>query len=190
MNTSAPERQLVIFTLHGESYGLPISSVREIIRYVQPSVTAAATGLVRGMINLRGRLLPIVDLSGRLGRELEVGGQTRILVLELAAGWLGLIVDTVDGVINVPADRIEPIPGVIGDDAIGGQVAALDDRLIMLIDAERALGAALPAPPKPAARRKPAAARTKPAAARAKPAAARTKPAPGTKPAARKPPPA
>ncbi|MFZ1994221.1 MAG: chemotaxis protein CheW, partial [Solirubrobacteraceae bacterium] len=158
---SALTRQLILFSLHGEHYGLPIASVREIIRYTPPRVTATARGLIQGLINLRGRLLPVVDLSGRLGQVLQVSEATRILVVEVSTGVLGLIVDTVDGVAQVAVDRIEPIPGAAADDALGQEIAAIDDRLVMLIDPERALGRVLsgeaarpdcdepPSPPRP-----------------------------------------
>ncbi len=58
---------------------------------------------------------------------------------------LGLIVDAVDGVVQVAVDQIEPIPGAGGDDALGDEIVAIDDHLVMLIDPERALGRALPA---------------------------------------------
>jgi purine-binding chemotaxis protein CheW len=141
------ERQLIVFSLHGEHYGLPIASVREIIRYTPPRVTAAARGLVQGLINLRGRVLPVLDLSSRLGQVLEVSDATRILVIEVTNGVVGLIVDAVDGVVHVAADRIEPIPGVGADDALGDEIAAIDDRLVMLIEPERALGRVLPNAP-------------------------------------------
>ncbi len=138
------ERQLIVFSLHGERYGLPIADVQEIIRYTPPRVTAAARGLIQGLINLRGRVLPVLDLSSRLGQVLEVSETTRILVIEVTGGVLGLIVDAVDGVVQVAASQIEPIPGAGGDDALGDQIVAIDDHLVMLIDPERALGRALP----------------------------------------------
>ncbi|HEY6526295.1 MAG TPA: chemotaxis protein CheW [Solirubrobacteraceae bacterium] len=144
---SEPERQLIVFSLHGEHYGLPIASVQEIIRYTPPRVTAAARGLVQGLINLRGRVLPVLDLSSRLGGTLEVSDTTRILVVEVANGAVGLIVDGVDGVVRVAPERIEPIPGAVGDDALGHEIAAIDDQLVMLIDPERALGGVLTGAP-------------------------------------------
>lgn len=149
--SSELERQLIMFSLHGEHYALPIASVQEIIRYTPPRVTAAAHGLVQGLINLRGRVVPILDLSSRLGQVLEVTERTRILVIEVSAGVLGLIVDGVDGVVEVRADRIEPIPGAGSEDALGDEIAAIDDQLVMLLDADRALGRALPAREPPAA---------------------------------------
>ena len=63
------ERQLVVFTLHGEQYAVPIETVREIVRYTRLTATAAASGLIRGMISLRGVVVPVADLSSRLDRE-------------------------------------------------------------------------------------------------------------------------
>jgi chemotaxis signal transduction protein len=111
------------------------------------------------MISLRGRTLPIVDLSIRLGHQLEVGPKTRILVLEIAGGALGLIVDTVDGILPIAAERIEPLPLTMADDGLGAEVATVGDRLILLIEPERALGDLLPRKPAPARRRRTSSAR-------------------------------
>jgi purine-binding chemotaxis protein CheW len=110
MTAAKAERQLVVFSLHGEHYRLPITAVREIIRYVPPTATAIATGLIQGMISLRGRTLPIVDLSSRLGQTLEVAVKTRILVVEVSGGALGLVVDNVDGILPIPSEQIERLP--------------------------------------------------------------------------------
>jgi purine-binding chemotaxis protein CheW len=150
------KRQLVVFSLHGEHYGLAITSVREIIRYIAPSATAVASGIVKGMISLRGQTLPVVDLSSRLGRQLETSRSTRILVVEVSGGSLGLIVDGVDGILHVPVDRIAPLPAA-ADTGLGDEIAAVGERLIVVIDPERALGGVLPR--KPARGRKPAAGR-------------------------------
>jgi purine-binding chemotaxis protein CheW len=154
MTAAEVERQLVVFSLHREYYGLPIEAVREIIRYVPPSATATARGVIQGMISLRGRTLPIVDLSSRLGQQMEVGSQTRILVVEVSGGALGLVVDTVDGILPIPAEQIEPVPAAVAGSGLGEEVAAVGDRLIVLIDAERAFGDLLPKRQAPARRRK------------------------------------
>ena len=159
MTAAKGERQLVVFSLHGEHYGLPITTVREIIRYVAPSATAAARGIIQGMISLRGRTLPIVDLSSRLGQSLEVGSQTRILVLEVASGALGLVVDNVEGILPIAADQIQPLPVTGADNGLGDEVAAVGDKLIVLIDPERAFGDVLPRKPAPPRRRKTSSAR-------------------------------
>ncbi len=147
MAAAETERQVVVFSLRGEYYGLPIIAVREIIRYVAPTATATARGAIQGMIILRGRTLPVADLSSRLGQELEVGAKTRILVLEVAGGALGLIVDSVDGILPIPADRIEPLPAATGGEGLGDEVAAVGDRLIVLIDPDRAFADLLPRKP-------------------------------------------
>lgn len=138
------ERQLVVFALHDEHYALPITSVREIIRYTPPKAKGAAGGVIQGMISLRGRVLPVADLSGRLGRTLQVHDGTKILVVELGAGAIGLIVDSVEEVLLVSADAIEPIP--VTEGGFGDEIAKVGDRLITLLDAERALGGALTGP--------------------------------------------
>ena len=158
MTSVQAEDQRIVFSLQGEHYALPITAVQEIIRYTPPGATAAATGLIRGMINLRGRVLPVVDLSPGLGGELEVGSATRILVIEVSNGALGLIVDAVEGIERIAPERIEPLPAAANRE-LGDQIAAIGDRLIVLIDPERALGALLPARKPPARRRRPSSAR-------------------------------
>jgi purine-binding chemotaxis protein CheW len=161
MATAETERQVVVFSLRGEYYGLPITAVREIIRYVAPSATATARGAIRGMIILRGRTLPVADLSSRIGQELEVGSRTRILVLDVAGGALGLIVDSVDGILPISAERIESLPVAAGEGGLGDEVAAVGERLIVLIDPDRAFGDLVPQKPAraPTRRRKTASAR-------------------------------
>lgn len=161
MTPAEAEDQLIVFSLHGEQYALPITAVQEIIRYTAPGATAAASGLIRGMISLRGKTLPVVDLSPQLGGEIEVGTRTRILVVEVSNGRLGLIVDAVEGIEHIAAEQIEPLP-VAAKRELGELIAAVGDRLIVLIDPERALGNLLPARKAPARRR-----RTTPARPRA-----------------------
>jgi purine-binding chemotaxis protein CheW len=154
MSAAESERQVVVFSLHGEHYGLPITAVREIIRYVAPSATASARGVIQGMISLRGRTLPIVDLSSRLGQQLEVGSGTRILVLDVPGGTVGLIVDDVHGILPIPTAQIEPLPVATAGDGLGEEVAAVGDRLIVLIDPGRVFGDLLPPKPTPAPARR------------------------------------
>ncbi|MGH2888239.1 MAG: chemotaxis protein CheW [Solirubrobacteraceae bacterium] len=140
----AEPRELVVFSLHGEPYAVGVEVVREIVRYTPPGVTAAARGDVRGLISLRGTVLPVVDVSRRLGRELEVDSRTRILVLDVSAGTVGLVVSAVEGVQTIPADAIGPLPAAALDTGLGlgDDVATAGERLILLIDPERLLGPA------------------------------------------------
>ena len=167
------ERQLVVFTLHGDQFAVPIETVREIVRYTRPAASAAASGLIRGMISLRGAVVPVADLSDRLGHGPHTGEDAQIVVLELRDGPLGLIVDHVKGVQRVPRARINPTPVPGAEQGFGDEIAAIDDELVLLLDPERVLGSLLRRPASRAPRTtKPAAARTPRAA---KPAAARTK---------------
>jgi purine-binding chemotaxis protein CheW len=179
------ERQLVVFTLHGDRFAVPIETVREIVRYTPPAAGAAASGLVRGMINLRGVVVPVADLSDRLGHGRHTGENAQIVVLELRDGPLGLIVDHVKGVHRVPRAQINPTPVPGAEQGFGDEIAAIDDELVLLLDPERVLGSQLrrPAARAPRGAAKPAAVRAprgaaKPAAVRAprgaaKPAAVR-----------------
>jgi len=148
MTATESDRHLVVFSLHGEHYALPVELVREIIRYTPPTVTAAAGGVVQGMISIRGEALPVVDLSSRLGRRLEIGSGTRIVVVELKRGPLGLIVDTVEGVWLISAAQVEQLPVPVAADGLGKEIVAVGERLIMLIDAEKALASAFPRAPR------------------------------------------
>jgi purine-binding chemotaxis protein CheW len=156
MNTGG-DPSLVVFSIDGELYALPVASVREIIRYRAPSATAAVApdGPIEGMINLHGQVVPVVDLARRLGRAgegreprassgvRETDGATRILVIEISKGSLGVIVDDVHGVRQIPAAQITPLPVAITARGIGEHIATVGDDLIVLIDPERALGSML-----------------------------------------------
>jgi purine-binding chemotaxis protein CheW len=126
-------RQLVVFSLGGEEYALPIESVSEIIRHAAPRTVASDTPDVHGVIGLRGKIVPIVDLAGRLGLPSTAGDAAgKVIILDAAGGQLGIVVDEVDEVLTVPTEQLEAVP------AAGSAVEAiakLDERLIMLLDA-------------------------------------------------------
>ena len=88
------------------------------------------------MISLRGSVLPVVDLGAQLGRSCEINDATKILVVEVPGNTVGLIVDSVDEVLQIPIDQIETVSG---DGALSNQIAKLDERLIVLMDPERSL---------------------------------------------------
>ncbi len=132
---SQDDQQLLVFTMSGEHYALPIMSVREIIRYRQPRTIAAVNSVIEGIINLRGGVLAVCDLRSQLGNPREIGDHTRILIIDTRDAQLGLIVDSVDEVLVVTADLIESSP--VSETGLGSQIAKVDDRLIVLIDTER-----------------------------------------------------
>ena len=139
--TMPSEQQLVVFSLKDERYALPITSVREIIRYRPPRTIVAINPLIEGVISLRGHVLPVCDLSCRVGQRIEIAEGTKILIVEAGDAVIGLLVDAVDEVMTISADQIEPMP--VSDTDLGEQIAKIDDRLVVLIDPDRALAGVL-----------------------------------------------
>ncbi|MDY6907054.1 MAG: chemotaxis protein CheW [Chloroflexota bacterium] len=136
------ERQLVVFNLGGEAYGVDIATVREIIQ-MQPVTTVPGTPhFVQGVINLRGSVIPVVDLRTRFGLEaVEHGKDTRIVVVNSKGQDIGIIVDSVAEVLRVAADSIEPPSSMIttSDSEYLLGILKLPDRLVILLDADRVL---------------------------------------------------
>ncbi|MGA2013867.1 MAG: chemotaxis protein CheW [Solirubrobacteraceae bacterium] len=131
MSTQANQRQLVVFTLGAEHYALPIQSVHEIIRYAQPRSVASRTDWVRGVISLRGRIVPVYDVAARLGIASEVSEHTKIVIVEAGAETAGVIVDSVEEVLTVSDDQIEDAPGA--DMSMIEAIVRIDDRLVVLL---------------------------------------------------------
>jgi purine-binding chemotaxis protein CheW len=94
-----------------------------------------------GVINLRGRVLPVCDLSSELDAMMEIDDNTRILVVDTDGSVVGLIVDSVDEVLDVTPGQIEDLP--VSDTGLGSQIVKIDDRLIILIDTERTVAGVL-----------------------------------------------
>jgi purine-binding chemotaxis protein CheW len=130
------EEQLVVFTLGQEAYGLRIDVVREIITLQQVTQVPHAPAFVEGVINLRGRVIPVIDLRRRLGlAEAERGRMTRIVVVEGEGGTVGMVVDAVSEVLTVSGEQVEPPSPYVGVDVdcVRG-IAKVDERLIILLD--------------------------------------------------------
>jgi purine-binding chemotaxis protein CheW len=121
-----------VFTLGAEQYALPIKQVQEIIRYKQPRSFTSTDYSVRGVINLRGRIIPVHDLAARLGVSTELTDHTMIMILETAAQTVGVIVDAVDEVLTVKADQLEQLPDA--DTTLTDSIAKLGDRLVVLLN--------------------------------------------------------
>ncbi|NBX86571.1 MAG: chemotaxis protein CheW [Proteobacteria bacterium] len=132
-------QQLVTFELYGEVFALPILDVREIIRMTTITPVPQAPGFVEGVINLRGQIIPVVDLRKRFGLSSQAAtDDSRIIVAELGAGLvLGMIVDAVREVERIPSDTINPPPslvaGSIGSEYIKG-ISNHEDKMIVHID--------------------------------------------------------
>ena len=134
------EIHLVTFLLGDEEYGVSIQQVREIIRVSEITRVPGAPANVRGVTNLRGRIVPVFEIRTRFGLdEAVVGEETRILLVEVEKRMLGLMVDEVRQVVKVPADSVLPPPADIiseGSEHIVG-VAKQGDALVILLDLDR-----------------------------------------------------
>ena len=132
------DQQFVLFQLASVSYAVAIASVQEIIRL--PALTQVPQALphVVGITNLRGSIVPVLDLRQRCGlAATEPTAATRVVVVQQGSHRMGLIVDSVDEVTTIPADSIEPVAALVHDGRAGQLllgVARLQDRLVLLLD--------------------------------------------------------
>ncbi len=130
--------QLVTFKLGTEEFGVDILKVQEINKMMNITRIPNAPAFIEGVINLRGKIIPIVDLRKRLGfREQPYDKSTRIIVVELEGLVLGFIVDS--EVLRIPGNTIEPPPSMVAgieSEYIEG-VGKLDDRLLILLELKK-----------------------------------------------------
>ena len=134
--------QLVSFNIGHEEFGLDIQRIQEINRMVEITRVPNSPEFVSGVINLRGKVIPIIDLRKRFGfPPKESDRNTRIIVVELGGMVVGFVVDSVSEVLRIPKNITEPPPSIIA--GIGSEyitaVAKLDNRLLILLDLERVL---------------------------------------------------
>jgi purine-binding chemotaxis protein CheW len=134
--------QLVGFRIGEETYGVQIGSVREIVRVPEITSVPNAPELIEGVINLRGRIIPVMDLRKRFGSSsIQSDKKNRILVVELENRLLGLIVSSASEVLKIPPSEIEP-PGAVfaeGESSYVTGVGKLKGRLVILLDIARLL---------------------------------------------------
>ena len=131
-HVAAVSSQLVVFSLGDEEYALPITDVQEIIRYAEPRAVASDAPWIRGVISLRGKIIPVCDLAARLGLDFEGERRANIVIVETANGTAGVIVDEVQEVLTLDDSQLEAVPSA-GTDFIEG-VAKIDDRLVVLLN--------------------------------------------------------
>ena len=134
--------QLVTFRLGEEEFGVKILVVNEIIRLVQITQVPNAPSFIEGVINLRGKVIPIIDLRRRFGLAPKAHDKnTRIIVIEINNIIVGFVVDAVSEVLRIPASTVEPPPPVVAgvdSDYISG-VGKLQDRLLIMLDLDKLL---------------------------------------------------
>ncbi len=134
--------QIVGFRIGGETYGVRISAVREIVRVPEITAVPNAPESIEGVINLRGKIIPVMDLRKRFGQSsVQADKKNRILVVELQDRLLGLIVNSASEVLKIPPSEIES-PGTMfseGESSYVTGVGKLAGRLIILLDIAKLL---------------------------------------------------
>ena len=136
------ENQLVVFDLAREHYGVDIAAVEGIIKMQAITVVPQAPAFVEGVTNLRGKVLPVVDLRRRFGLPAaEATKETRIVVVEMNGVTVGIVVDGVSEVLRVEPEAIEPPSPIVTtiDSAFIRGIAKVDQRLIILLDLAKIL---------------------------------------------------
>ncbi|OIN99041.1 MAG: chemotaxis protein CheW [Desulfovibrionaceae bacterium CG1_02_65_16] len=142
VNTDGSLLQLVTFKVAEEEFGLEILKVQEIIRTMEITKVPRSPEFVEGVINLRGKVIPIIDLRRRFGLETRAHDQqTRIVVIELGIMVVGFVVDSVSEVLRIPAATVEPPPAIVSgiDSEYISGVGKLPDRLLILLDLDKLL---------------------------------------------------
>ena len=139
------ELHIVGFQVGRETYGVPITSLHEIVRVPEITAVPDAPDYLEGVINLRGKIVSVMDLRKRFGeKQATVKKNNRILVVEHAGRLAGLIVDSASDVLKIPADAVEAPPAVFQEGGLNcvtglGKVAG---RLIVLLDMNKLLAPA------------------------------------------------
>ena len=132
----AKVQQIVGFRVGKENFGVPIGIVHEIVRMMDITVVPDAPGFIEGVINLRGRIIPVVDLRKRFSEQPQESRRNRILVAEIDGHPIGLVVDSASEVLKLNSELIEPPPGIFehGDLNYVTGVGKLNGKLVILID--------------------------------------------------------
>jgi purine-binding chemotaxis protein CheW len=136
------EQQLVVFELANEHYGLDISAVEGIIKMQAITKMPQAPSFVEGVTNLRGTVVPVIDLRKRFGLPaFERTKDTRIVNVYMDKTKIGMIVDGVSEVLRIPEESIEPTPPMVSNvnTAFIRGIAKLDERLVTLLDLSKVL---------------------------------------------------
>lgn len=135
-------QQYLSFMLGGEMFAMDLLSVREIIQYADETAVPMMPSCVRGVINLRGAVVPVVDLAVRFGREpIQTGRRSCIVIVEREGVVLGVLVDAVNTVLDICPGDIEPAPSFgarLRNDFIAG-VGKWNSRLVILLNVETVL---------------------------------------------------
>lgn len=148
-SAEAAPLEVLVFAIGSEHYGVPIGRVRELRGHDAVTGMANAPAFLTGVINLRGTIIPIVDMRIKLGLAApDHGALTVVVIVDLAGGQAGMVVDSVADVVALPRDNIKPAPalGATGASFVTG-VGTLDERMLILVDIDAMIGLDAPAAP-------------------------------------------
>ncbi|MDP4169376.1 MAG: chemotaxis protein CheW [Bacillota bacterium] len=135
------EMKIIVFQLKEKEYAIPVSQVRSIEKIQHITRVPGTVPFVKGVINLRGVVTPIIDLRKRFDLEEGYSDSTRVIIATLEDKEVGLIVDSANDVIDITADSIEPPPEIVGgtESAFLKGVVKIDNRLLILLDLDKVL---------------------------------------------------
>jgi purine-binding chemotaxis protein CheW len=125
-------QQLVVFSLGAEEYALPIAAVHEIIRFSEPRSVASDAAWVRGVIGLRGKIIPIFDLAARVGLPAPDSAPGKIVIVDTGSDQVGVTVDEVLEVLTVTSTQLENVPTANAN--FIEAIAKIEDRLVILLN--------------------------------------------------------
>jgi len=134
--------QLVSFNIDNEEFGIDILKVEEIIRVISITKIPNAPDFIEGVINLRGKVIPVIDLRTRLNKiRKSHDNNTRVIVVEVSGKTVGFLVDSVKEVLRIPKNITEPPPSMVSgvNSEYITAIGKLEDRLLILLDLEKVL---------------------------------------------------
>ena len=143
-SAAAQRRVCLTFRLGSEEYGIDILRVQEIRGYERPTRVAHAPDFVKGVVNLRGVIVPVVDLRLKFGlHEVRYDALTVVIVLNVGHRVVGIVVDSVSDVVDLAPEQVRPAPevGSVVDPAFIDGLGAAGERMLILIDIERMMAA-------------------------------------------------
>ncbi|MDF2500502.1 MAG: cheW2 [Anaerosporomusa subterranea] len=128
------EEQLVVFRLGNEEYGIAISQVREIIQYRNATKLPNTPEFMEGIISLRGKVIPVIELAKRFGLSADTGKDKRAIIIEVAGQDIGIIVTEVTEVLRLSGEQIEAVPAMTAVNECVRGIGKDANRLLILLD--------------------------------------------------------
>lgn len=136
------DKQIVLFGLNNEDHGLEITKVQEIVRYQEVTKLPDTRDYIQGVINLRNKIIPVIDLKYKLYQKIsEINEETRIIIAKIEDTMAGIIADNVSEVLRIPEENIESTPHLLGKSKGISGIGKLEGRLVTLLELDNLLDA-------------------------------------------------